>query len=168
MSRQTDLFRPYHEKWSEKIWLEDPSVLFRHWAIFPNCEMNTIQRLNALTRLILVITVVLWFFGGFGVRWWLFAVLGLLFVLVIWQVTRPTNNGVVGEVDDLYDPNFDLSREPTNPLRGRIIENYRCSYLHNPNKVGHSLGTSITGSASMVDRSIFPATRPNIRFRPRR
>lgn len=43
-----------------KFWLNDPSILLKKMEFIPNCEMNNAARLNALTRLLIVIVIILW------------------------------------------------------------------------------------------------------------
>ena len=40
-----------------KFWLEEPSALFSSWTLFPNESMNRDEKLNALTRLSLAISL---------------------------------------------------------------------------------------------------------------
>ena len=38
------------------FWLEDPSVLFQSFDIIPHSDMSDVERLNAMTRMIIIIT----------------------------------------------------------------------------------------------------------------
>ena len=71
----------------ERFWLEDPKALWLHWGILPNCQMTDAQRLNALTRLIILISLIMLLFGL--CRWYLFLLLGLGLVIILWYTTRP-------------------------------------------------------------------------------
>lgn len=42
------------------FWLNDPTILFKNLEFIPNCEMNNSQRLNALTRLLIIIVISMW------------------------------------------------------------------------------------------------------------
>ena len=44
-----------------KFWTQDPTVLFRNFAIVPNAKMTEAERFNAMTRLILIIALILFF-----------------------------------------------------------------------------------------------------------
>lgn len=68
----------------ERFWLEDPSIIFQSGVIIPRCNMSIIERLNALTRLILLITLFLLLFCFR--EWWLFLLLGLILVLVLYYL----------------------------------------------------------------------------------
>jgi hypothetical protein len=70
----------------EKFWLEDPSALFQQLTIIPNCGMTEAERLNAMTRLILVITLILYLLH-FG-SWLLFLILGLLLVIFLYYINK--------------------------------------------------------------------------------
>lgn len=45
---------------SVKFWVEDPSILFTDLVFFPTIEMSREQKLNALTRLAIIISVVMY------------------------------------------------------------------------------------------------------------
>ena len=79
----------------ERFWLEEPISLFRNTSLVPQCGMTTGARLNALTRLILIITLIL-YLSKFG-RWWLFLLLGLLLIIVLYYLDQQsqTNLAVV-------------------------------------------------------------------------
>lgn len=75
---------------NERFWLEEPISLFRSATLIPQCGMTTAVRLNALTRLILLITLILYLFCV-G-QWWLFLLLGLLLVIVLYFLDQQTLN----------------------------------------------------------------------------
>jgi len=41
----------------EKMWFNDPTVLLKSWTIIPNQEMTNAERLNTITRLLLVVVI---------------------------------------------------------------------------------------------------------------
>jgi hypothetical protein len=69
---------------SERFWLEQPICLLSSTTLIPNCTMTTAARLNALTRLIILISLVLYFFCL--CQWWLFLLLGLLLVIILYYL----------------------------------------------------------------------------------
>lgn len=76
---------------SDKCWFEDPLSIFTSMTIVPSCGMTDAQRINAITRLIIVIAVVLFFIPL--ASWWIFLILGLILVgLIFWstKVKTPT------------------------------------------------------------------------------
>lgn len=83
-----------------KFWLEDPSVLIRHWELWPTSTMCEAQRLNVFTLLVIIIAVILKFMGSKD--WWLFLVGGLVVIVVIW---------------------FSIANRYIEPP---LVENYRC------------------------------------------
>mgnify|MGYP006275758863 CR=1 FL=1 len=88
----------------ENFWLEEPIVLFRTTTIIPNPYMSYHGKLNALTRLILLITLFLYLFCVS--RWWFFLLVGLLFVIILYYL-QP------------YPSSYNKSRN--------VVENYICS-----------------------------------------
>jgi hypothetical protein len=76
----------------EKCWLEDPSSIFSSSNVMPNHSMNDAQRINAITRLIVLIAAFLFFIPI--ASWWKFLILGILLVLVIYW-TGKRSKGLV-------------------------------------------------------------------------
>lgn len=66
----------------EKFWLEDITDLFRQVTILPNSDMTEEERLNTMTRLVIIISIILLLFG-IG-SWLLFLVLGVVLVIVLY------------------------------------------------------------------------------------
>lgn len=65
----------------DKFWVEDPCILFNICNIFPTQVMTKNQKLNALTRLILIIAVIMYFTDN---SWWFcFFSVAILFVIVL-------------------------------------------------------------------------------------
>ena len=62
-----------------KFWLEDPTVLVRNFHILPTIMMTQTERLNALTRLIIIITILLFVLKMS--YWFIFLFLGLIIVI---------------------------------------------------------------------------------------
>lgn len=85
---------------SERFWLEEPVSLFRSTTLIPQCGMTTAARLNALTRLVLLIALILYLFC-IG-QWWLFLLLGLLLVIVLYYLDQQSQNRYNGVVVENY------------------------------------------------------------------
>lgn len=66
-------------------WLEKPLELVKNWDLVPQVSMTKSELLNTMTRLILIITIVLFLIGMSG--WWLFLILSLVFIFIIWYTT---------------------------------------------------------------------------------
>jgi len=67
------------------FWLKNPCILVEEMAIFPNDSMDVDQRLNALTRLCLLISLGMWFFGY---KYWVYFFVGSLVMIIaikIWE-----------------------------------------------------------------------------------
>lgn len=79
----------------ERFWLEEPISLFYSANLIPQCTMTVAERLNALTRLILVITLILYLFC-LG-QWWLFLILGILLVIVLYYLSKGDSTGTTIE-----------------------------------------------------------------------
>ena len=65
---------------SEKFWLEDPAALFSSFSILPQDGMTQNQKLNALTRLSLILSLILF---GCGCGYAIYFLIGSLVVIVI-------------------------------------------------------------------------------------
>lgn len=70
------------------FWLQKPCALFENLEILPCGDMSKEEKLNALTRLIILISLVLFVSE---VKWWLqFLVLGIVFVIILSSSLCPT------------------------------------------------------------------------------
>ncbi len=85
----------------EKCWLEEPSSLLQDTTLIPRPGMTNAERLNSLTRLILAIAVILFFFP-IG-SWWIFLIFGIGLIVFLYYSMRSSKLN-----------NY------------RIVENYRC------------------------------------------
>jgi uncharacterized membrane protein len=96
-----------------KFWIEDPGILVGDLTFLPDCEMSENGRLNAMTRLIIMISLVMFFFKVKS--WYVFLICGLGLVILLYYGS--------------------LSREKMNQhgRHGQLIENYRCSFRKNKN-----------------------------------
>lgn len=65
-----------------KFWLEDPCVLFKDPSIFPNDKMTKEEKLNALTRLAIIIAIVMW---SMNYDNWLYFLLIALLIIIFLQ-----------------------------------------------------------------------------------
>ena len=89
----------------EKFWLEDPTWLIRSLQIFPREGMYEAQRLNALTRLVIVIAIILIFVPL--ASWIIFLISGLVLIVILYWLSRRNES--------------DIEPEPSG-----IRENYLC------------------------------------------
>lgn len=68
----------------EAFWLQDGTALYTSWTIFPHGSMTEEQKLNCLSRLVLVVGGALFLFN-IG-NWWLFILMGLGLIVATWFV----------------------------------------------------------------------------------
>jgi hypothetical protein len=129
----------------DRFWIEDYRVLFQNPTLLPTTQMTEIQRLNTLTRLILLIAIILAIFRVGN--WLLFLVLGLGLVILLYyaQKQRMTSTS-----------------SPANPSSQ---EHYRCPH-HAPS--AQPAPSAARGSRLANQRSVRPIRpiRP-IRLRPK-
>jgi hypothetical protein len=100
MSSDRNADRGPRENKIDKTWIDDPSTIFQNYALIPSYGMTEAERLNAITRLIIVITVILFFIPI--ASWWIFFLLGLGLVVILYLTSKNKND--------------------------RVVENYRCFY----------------------------------------
>ena len=93
---------------SSNFWVEDPKTLFQSFDIIPQDDMNNAERLNAMTRIIIIITAMM-FVIRFSL-WWLFLVIGLIVVIILWYMVK--------SYEDIY---IHRQREYLRRPRGSII-----------------------------------------------
>lgn len=65
---------------NEKFWIEEPCVLFTSFAIVPTSSMTKDEKLNALTRLTILVTIILYVIGY---PYWLYFLLIALIVILL-------------------------------------------------------------------------------------
>lgn len=68
------------------FWFEDPSALFQTFEVVPNQNMTDAERLNAMTRVIILITAIM-FVIKFPL-WWMFLVIGIIVVIIMWYIVK--------------------------------------------------------------------------------
>lgn len=78
----------------QKFWAENPCILLTDMKVFPTAEMSVNQKLNALTRLAIIIAVVMYFMKY--KQWFAFISIALL-VIVLLKYTKPSEQENVRE-----------------------------------------------------------------------
>ncbi len=66
---------------NDLFWAKDPSVLFQNFTIFPTPDMTKNEKLNALTRLAIVVSIIMYFMEY--QHWFIFLVLSLLVIVIL-------------------------------------------------------------------------------------
>lgn len=69
------------------FWTDDPAVLFQTFEIIPNSSMSEAERLNAMTRVIIIISAIMFLMKFDG--WWTFLLLGIIVVIILWNIIKP-------------------------------------------------------------------------------
>ena len=72
-----------------KFWTENPCVLFTNCSLFPTAEMSKEEKLNALTRLSLIISFIMYYMGY--CYWFTFLILSLLIITIL-QYYNPNSD----------------------------------------------------------------------------
>ncbi len=65
------------------FWLEQPGILFKSLKILPEENMSWVERLNTITRLIIVLVLVMYMMSYR--YWWLFFLITIIIVILLWQ-----------------------------------------------------------------------------------
>jgi hypothetical protein len=125
----------------DKFWIEDYRVLFQNPTLLPTTQMTEIQRLNTLTRLILLIVIIL-AICRLG-NWLLFLVLGLGLVILLYFIQKRS---------------VPSTSPPVNPSSQ---EHYRCPH-HGLTQATLSARSTARESRLSHRRSVLP-----LRLRPK-
>lgn len=96
---------------SGKCWLDDPSLLFKGQEIFPTDTMTEGERLNTLTRLVIVVSIIFYMYKW--TLWWVFLCVSLIFIVGIWIYNK--NNIPQKNIQKAY------FRPPLEPIIKPII-----------------------------------------------
>lgn len=75
----------------DKYWVQDPCALFTNMQFFPTKSMTKEEKLNALTRLAIVIAIIMYFMDY--KQWFTFLVLSVLILTVLQYGTTSTGSG---------------------------------------------------------------------------
>ena len=73
----------------DKFWVEDPCILFTDMAVFPVKNMTKSEKLNALTRLAIIIAIIMYFMKYDN--WFVFLALSILIIIIINYYGNPEN-----------------------------------------------------------------------------
>jgi len=78
---------PYNKEFQhDKFWVENPSVLFQTFDMSSTAEMTDAERLNAMTRIIIIIAAIMFVIKFPG--WWMFLTLGIIIVIILWYIIK--------------------------------------------------------------------------------
>ena len=107
---------------NKQFWLNDPAELFRNFTIIPTENMPYPERLNTLTRLLLLVVLGLYLAGQ--KHYWLVLVLGLL-LIIIFKGTRQQER-----FGDCGVSRLNAAYELTTPLQFNRFDDEKRSYAN--------------------------------------
>ncbi len=64
------------------FWIDNPAILFQSAEIIPHDAMNNAERLNAMTRIVIIISILMFLYNF--PFWWLFLGLSIIFIIIYW------------------------------------------------------------------------------------
>lgn len=70
----------------ELFWVEEPSSLYETLRIIPTDDMTDAERLNVITRIVIVISAVMYMVKF--PFWWVFLLLALLVIITVWSMNK--------------------------------------------------------------------------------
>lgn len=71
---------------TSNFWLDNPKTLIETFDIIPNVDMTLAERLNAMTRVVIALSAIL-FLIRFEL-WWLFLTIGIIVVIALWHLVN--------------------------------------------------------------------------------
>ena len=75
-----------------KFWVEDPCILLRDLNIFPTFDMTRNEKLNSLTRLSIIITIVMYLMDY--KQWFTFLLLALLIIILLKYLNHSSEHNI--------------------------------------------------------------------------
>lgn len=97
-------------------WVYDPGILLREWDLWPSASMDYPRQLNALTRCLLIIFLILMVLKKYKQAWWLLFI-GLIAIIIAGfqlQSRESTSFALQGQRDPIV---LDAANRPYNPDR---------------------------------------------------
>lgn len=119
---------------NDQFWFNSPEILFKNNRImefFPTPNMDDIEKLNAITRLSLYVTLIIYFYSGNYLYLFIF-VITLLFTYMIYKNIRNVKK-TIDEFKNIEGKNYKINYvEPTkdNPFMNVLMNDY----TENPNR----------------------------------
>lgn len=106
------------------FWFEDMSSLFKTIDIIPSESMTDAERLNAMTRVIIVISVIMFILKV--PIWWFFLSMGLLVTVVLWYIMKGREKEYVRRQKAYLRPPRCNKRSILTPINKIIQPVYSC------------------------------------------
>lgn len=89
----------------DPFWLNNPKVLFTTWDFIPTASMTNAERLNALTRLLILITIGMYFLGY--EQYCTVLILGILLIVILRSSQKENFRPRRGNHDPCHTCGFD-------------------------------------------------------------
>lgn len=96
---------------SEKFWTEDPCALFTEMTLLPSVKMSREEKLNSLTRLIILITIVMYAMGY--KNWLIFVLVAVLAVILLNYCGKNKDKPSSDEDEEYSNTTEDFTITPT-------------------------------------------------------
>lgn len=136
-----------------KLWIDDINSFFGDWAIIPTSKMTREEKLNAITRLILVASILLLLFGKKDASLYIL-IIGLLVVIVIYS--QEAKNKVESfKEEKVIVEGFDLA------TANEIDQN-----LGTPSSKGRTVGETSTSRGVTLPGGRAPIYTCNVTYYP--
>ena len=74
------------------FWMESPSALLNNLTLLPDCNMSKRERLNAITRLLIVVSVILFLLSGYQM-WLTVFITGLVVIFLLYNFNIKNHEG---------------------------------------------------------------------------
>jgi hypothetical protein len=82
INRVNNIISPQEVTMEIPFWISNPNVLFTSTEIIPGPNMSMEERMNAMTRVVIVIAAIMYSIQF--PAWWLFLAISLIVIVVIW------------------------------------------------------------------------------------
>ena len=117
------------------FWVKEPRILIdKYWNIIPTNNMNRVEQLNAISRFIIYLMVLLLIFGG-DKNLLIYCLLGLILIIIIYFVystnEKDVTNDLIKSNKDEYNEYFDnklcntCSTNNINNAINDVYDNYK-------------------------------------------
>lgn len=127
----------------EKFWVLEPYSLMASLRLVPNCQMTDDEKLNALTRLVLVIALIMYAAGYENAG--LFLVAGLILVVILYLIKDSQKTRIEeGFYPDTGTPKAHTKVEPVIAPRSHDLDLWRGRNSHTHTDTNHKVITDIS------------------------
>ncbi len=167
--KKPDLKEPLKEEPLVRFWLDDPNVLLNSqylFELFPVEPMSFEQKLNAITRLVLLLTLASFFYTH-NVRLLFIGAVSVFFILMLFKAqakketfANPAAGNPAAEYYKTTDTNVFSEPTSTNPLSNVLVTDY----LYNPQRKPAPPAFNENVNKSIVDQAkeMVQKTHPDI------